>query len=266
MAKSTTPTLAGWGRLPAPGRELCRSTSSRARAARMLSRGLGRSYGDSSLPAHAERQGRRHARWPTASSPSIRRRGVLRAEAGLSLAELNRLFMPRGWFTPVTPGTKFVTLGGMVASDVHGKNHHVAGCFGGTCARCGCASPTTASSSAAPARAPDLFYGTIGGMGLARPRPRGRGRARAHPEPVDASSRAERVDDIEEYPRGARAAAPLADDDRLDRLPAPRTLAGSRHLHGRALGRRGRSAGDRRPAAARRDASRSSCPTGLSTR
>ena len=51
-------------------------------------------------------------------------------ESSLSLAELNRLFLRRGWFTPVTPGTQYVTLGGMVAADVHGKNHHVDGCFG----------------------------------------------------------------------------------------------------------------------------------------
>src|SRR4030095_7469369 len=56
--------------------------------------------------------------------------GRLRAEAGLSLHTLNQLSLPRGFFTPVTPGTQYVTLGGMVASDVHGKNHHVAGCFG----------------------------------------------------------------------------------------------------------------------------------------
>jgi FAD/FMN-containing dehydrogenase len=94
-----------------------------------LSRGLGRSYGDSSLPARFEDRvvGTRLAdRVLSFDLPS----GVLRAEAGLPLAELNRITMPRGWFTPVTPGTKFVTLGGMVASDVHGKNHHVHGCFG----------------------------------------------------------------------------------------------------------------------------------------
>ena len=56
--------------------------------------------------------------------------GVLRAEAGLSLAQLNALFLPHGWTTPVLPGTQHVTLGGMVAADVHGKNHHVGGCFG----------------------------------------------------------------------------------------------------------------------------------------
>ena len=91
---------------------------------------------------------------------------VLRAEAGFSLVELNRLFMPRGWFSPVTPGTKFVTLGGMVASDVHGKNHHVEGCFGehvlSLRLRLGSGEIVTCSRE----EHPDLFRATLGGMGL----------------------------------------------------------------------------------------------------
>ena len=94
-----------------------------------LSRGLGRSYGDSSLPAGPD--------LPVADTTWADRllsfdpaSGILRAEAGVSLFALNRIFLRRGWFVPVSPGTQFVTLGGMVASDVHGKNHHVDGCFG----------------------------------------------------------------------------------------------------------------------------------------
>lgn len=56
--------------------------------------------------------------------------GVITVEAGLCMEELNRINIGRNWFTPDTPGTKFVTIGGMVASEVHGKNHHVSGTFG----------------------------------------------------------------------------------------------------------------------------------------
>ena len=94
-----------------------------------LSRGLGRSYGDSSLPSAPGR--------PVAATPLANRllafdaeTGLLRAEAGLALADLNRWSWPRGFTCPVLPGTHSVTLGGMVAADVHGKNHHVAGCIG----------------------------------------------------------------------------------------------------------------------------------------
>jgi decaprenylphospho-beta-D-ribofuranose 2-oxidase len=159
------PTLSGWGCLPEPGREQLAEDLEAATRGAQLSRGLGRSYGDSSLPATPADKviGTRLADRVLGFDAA---RGVLRAEAGFALAEMNRLYMPRGWFTPVTPGTKFVTLGGMVASDVHGKNHHVAGCFGqhvrglkmrlagGELVECG------------PEREPELFWATVGGMGL----------------------------------------------------------------------------------------------------
>lgn len=162
---SPIPLIEGWGRLPAPGHEVLSENLERATEGAVLSRGLGRSYGDSSLPANpadklvATRLANRILSFDAAS-------GVLRAEAGLSLFELNRLFIPRGFFTPVTPGTQFVTLGGMVASDVHGKNHHVDGCFGahvhGLRVRLSDDSIVDCSAT----RDSDLFYGLIGGMGL----------------------------------------------------------------------------------------------------
>ncbi|HEX3853853.1 MAG TPA: FAD-binding oxidoreductase, partial [Polyangiaceae bacterium] len=159
------PQLVGWGRIPASGRELVTENLERSTVGAVLSRGLGRSYGDSSLPANAADK--------LVATPLANRilsfdgaTGVLRAEAGLSLAEMNRLFIPRGWFTPVTPGTKFVTLGGMVASDVHGKNHHRDGCFGAHVRRLRLRLADDSIVECSPSEDSDLFYGTIGGMGL----------------------------------------------------------------------------------------------------
>ena len=85
-----------------------------------LCRGLGRSYGDSSLPARPD-----CAVADTTAADRLlafdEESGVLRGEAGVSLLALNRAVARRGWFVPVSPGTQFVTLGGMVASDVHGR-------------------------------------------------------------------------------------------------------------------------------------------------
>jgi decaprenylphospho-beta-D-ribofuranose 2-oxidase len=157
--------LSGWGRSYLPGLEVRSPDLARASAGVPLSRGLGRSYGDASLLAAGDAR----ALGTTLADRILgfdEATGLLRAEAGLCLAELNRLFLPRLWFTPVTPGTKFVTLGGMVASDVHGKNHHVAGTFGryvqSLLVRTGAGDIIECSRE----NHADLFLATLGGMGL----------------------------------------------------------------------------------------------------
>jgi len=91
--------------------------------------------------------------------------GVLRAEAGLSLDALLRLTVPLGWFAPVVPGTRHVTLGGAVANDVHGKNHHVAGSFGCHIRRLALRRTDGACYDIGPDGGP-LFAATVGGLGL----------------------------------------------------------------------------------------------------
>jgi len=159
-------TLSGWGRVPTvEGRELLSEDLADITQKASLSRGLGRSYGDSSLPAGGDTQvaGTVMADRILAFNATS---GRLRAEAGFSLHQLLEVFLPRGWFTPVTPGTKFVTLGGMVASDVHGKGHHRDGCFGQhvTSLRLRVADGRIVDCSPTVER--ELFRATLGGMGL----------------------------------------------------------------------------------------------------
>jgi FAD/FMN-containing dehydrogenase len=158
-------TLEGWGRLGVPGHEVLSAHLEPETRQAALSRGLGRSYGDSSLPARETDKvvGTRLADRILAFDEES---GLIRAEAGLTIETLNRLFLRRGFFTPVTPGTKFVTLGGMVASDVHGKNHHREGCFGAHVTKLRIRVSDDRIVDASPSENADLFYGTIGGMGL----------------------------------------------------------------------------------------------------
>ena len=131
----------------------------------VLPRGLGRSYGDAAVPAAPDDLvvDTRRADRIVAFDPAL---GRLTAEAGLSLAEIVRLFLPRGWFPPVTPGTKFVTLGGCVAADVHGKNHHRDGSFGQFVDSLALVTADQGVVTAGPAVEGDLFRATVGGMGL----------------------------------------------------------------------------------------------------
>jgi FAD/FMN-containing dehydrogenase len=158
--------LCGWGRYPVvEGIERLSENLEEASESATLSRGLGRSYGDASLPPSGGYTvlGTELADRMLSFDPDS---GLLRAEAGFTLAELNRLFFGRGYASPVSPGTQFVTLGGMVASDVHGKNHHVAGCFGAhvEALRVRVASGAVVEASEANER--ELFRATLGGMGL----------------------------------------------------------------------------------------------------
>ena len=158
--------ITGWGNVPAMGREHFGTDLERLSRQVSLSRGMGRSYGDSSLPA-ADRPDVMNTCMADRILHFDRETGQFRAEAGLTLKEINRLFLRQGYFSPVTPGTQFVSLGGMVASDVHGKGHHRAGCFGSnhvTGLKVQVADGRTIECSA-DAHA-DLFWATIGGMGL----------------------------------------------------------------------------------------------------
>ena len=91
---------------------------------------------------------------------------VLRAEAGVTLGEIMRLIVPRGLFLPVTPGTRCVTLGGAVANDVHGKNHHRLGTFGRHVSRLGLLRSDGSRVEIGPNDRRDLFVATVGGLGL----------------------------------------------------------------------------------------------------
>ncbi|MBX7101208.1 MAG: FAD-binding oxidoreductase [Myxococcaceae bacterium] len=162
--RSSESLVSGWGRQFVPGVELRPEDLHRAPRAPLF-RGLGRSYGDSSLPPSSQ---------PLVVSTVRADRilafdevtGMLRAEAGLSLKALNRTFLPKGFFVPVTPGTQFVTLGGMVAADVHGKNHHVDGCFGSHVRRLSIEVADGRIVECGPDLERELFLATVGGMGL----------------------------------------------------------------------------------------------------
>lgn len=94
---------------------------------KMLAVGNGRSYGDVCLLENGTLVPTRPMRKVLGLDDQT---GLLRAEAGITLAEILDFSVPRGWFLPVSPGTKYATLGGAIANDIHGKNHHVAGTFG----------------------------------------------------------------------------------------------------------------------------------------
>jgi len=164
-------TVSGWGRYPVVQTQLMRPEKVSALTAivtavedaKLLARGAGRSYGDAAL----------NARGYTVLTERLNRMlafdsesGVLRCEAGVTLEEVLAVFLPRGWFPTVTPGTKFVTVGGLICCDVHGKNHHRDGSFSGCVKNVKMVLASGDEAECSPVANKDLFWATAGGMGL----------------------------------------------------------------------------------------------------
>ncbi len=161
-------TLESWGRYPKststdivhfswPFSELPKDRKS------FISHGQGRSYGDACLNNSG-----------TVLSTKLLNRlisfnsetGLLRCEAGISLSDILKFSVPLGWFLPVTPGTKFVSIGGAIANDIHGKNHHVSGNFGHHVEQFELLRSDGQRLICSPKKNSEYFYATIGGLGL----------------------------------------------------------------------------------------------------
>ncbi|MFT7392996.1 MAG: decaprenylphospho-beta-D-ribofuranose 2-oxidase, partial [Candidatus Azotimanducaceae bacterium] len=128
----------------------------------IIARGMGRSYGDP-----AQNGGGSVVRISDGKIEVNSARGSVRVGAGISLDTLLREIIPLGWFVPVTPGTRFVTVGGAIAADIHGKNHHVDGSFGSHVQEMTLLLADGTQRSLSPTgEHTNLFWATVGGMGL----------------------------------------------------------------------------------------------------
>ncbi len=182
----------------------------------LIARGNGRAYGDAALNPLA-----------TLSMLSLRHvlafdpvAGRVTVEAGALLADLIAHILPHGWFVPVTPGTKFVTIGGAIAADVHGKNHHLAGSFAAHIEVLELALADGRVLTCSPTAHPDIFAATCGGMEPDRPHPQ------RHTAPAARRDRPDPPGNPAlRQPRrsngGVRGSPHLDLFGRLDRLPRP---------------------------------------------
>lgn len=127
----------------------------------VIARGNGRCYGDASLAGQTI---------STLKYDKIlsfdEAKGIFECQSGITLDQVLKVIVPKGWFLPVTPGTKFITVGGAVASDVHGKNHHVDGSFSAHVLEMDVITGAGETITCSQTKIPDLFWATCGGMGL----------------------------------------------------------------------------------------------------
>lgn len=170
MSLGTRRSLSGWGRTNPSMAEVCEvpahevaATLKEATDRGALVRGLGRSYGDAAQNSGGlvlRLLGSAHQAVLDADTATVS------VPAGVSIDDLLRVIVPRGFFVPVTPGTRFVTIGGAIASDIHGKNHHVEGSFGNHVRSLTLLLADGSTVVVSPSERPELFWATVGGMGL----------------------------------------------------------------------------------------------------
>ncbi len=159
--------LEGWGRYPRIKNTALKFQDEKQLVSiinssrEIIAYGNGRSYGDSALNDTIIHM-RSHDYFIDFKEES----GLLHVQSGVLLSEILEHFVPRGWFLKVTPGTKLITIGGAIASDVHGKNHHVSGCFSECIKEFEMLLADGNVITCSKELTPDLFMATCGGMGL----------------------------------------------------------------------------------------------------
>ena len=159
--------LHGWGNYPVIKNKVIEYDNNRQiksiinSSSCIIAHGNGRSYGDSAINDTII-----HIRPHNYFISFDYERGLLHVQAGVLLSEIVECFVPKGWFLKVTPGTKFITIGGAIASDVHGKNHHIAGCFSDHLNEFEIMIASGEIINCSKNNHPELFKATCGGMGL----------------------------------------------------------------------------------------------------
>ena len=158
--------LKGWAGFPECESDLeaiawHEQVSEKLNAKSVTLRGCGRSYGDSALGSNTL-----STQWLDKIHHFDKSSGVITVDAGISIDSLLQVIVPFGWFMPVSPGSKFVSIGGCVASDVHGKNHHISGCISHHIINIKIYTPETGIIDCSDRDNAVLFQATCGGMGL----------------------------------------------------------------------------------------------------
>lgn len=155
--------MTNWGNYPVIDSEVKEFTQANSLSAdkSLISRGMGRCYGDAALAPNvvSTKTFNQVLNFDTDG-------GIIHCQSGATLEKILELIVPKGWFLPVTPGTKFISIGGAIAADIHGKNHHKEGSFSNHLLSFTLFTDKQGVLTCSRHENPDLFWATCGGMGL----------------------------------------------------------------------------------------------------